>query len=170
LFALKEGQFKAREYFRAYLNDDLCAVPRDIQDLTLSVRLSLQHQPRQYLTDLSNFPFEMCGWLRHRDSRPGLKLLTCPPFTLLFLQNEQRKDEKELSYAALHYAELSRCQFQKRLRRLILEKQTPPPIAPKTSPPGLGVGLEKPAKLSLLKKAGKPRRSALFSAHTLAAS
>jgi hypothetical protein len=25
-----------------------------------------------------------------------------------------------------------------------LEKQTPPPIAPKTSPPGLGVGLESP--------------------------
>jgi hypothetical protein len=66
-----------RDRWRGFAIDDTRrgkhpAVPRDIQDLTLSVRLSLQHQPRQYLTDLSNFPFEMCGWLRHRDIMRGL--------------------------------------------------------------------------------------------------
>jgi hypothetical protein len=105
---------------------------------------------------------------RHH-ARAGLKTLDLTALYALFLPNEQCEERKELSYAALHYEELP-MPISAKAETPNLKKQTPSPIAPKTSPPGLGVGLEKPAKPSLLKKAGKPRRSALFSAHTLAAS
>jgi hypothetical protein len=63
LTALKEGQFKMIRDRRGFLDEDLCTVLCDIQNLAFANRATLHPDPRRNTTGSSNFSFEMSDWL-----------------------------------------------------------------------------------------------------------
>jgi hypothetical protein len=59
LTTLKEGQLKMIRHRRGCLNEDLCTVLCDIQNLAFANRATLNFDPRRNTTGSSNFSFEM---------------------------------------------------------------------------------------------------------------
>jgi hypothetical protein len=63
LTTLKKSQFKMIGDRPGYLNEDLCTVLCDIQNLAFANRATLHPDPRRNTTGSSNFSLEMLDWL-----------------------------------------------------------------------------------------------------------